>query len=396
MITNLRQLAAAFAGLMLAVNLTYADQPAPPTPAPTAAVTTPATGPKIQFETPVYDFVKIRSGEAVKHTFIFTNTGTATLEIKSVRPGCGCTAAGEWTKKVEPGMTGNIPIQVNTANFPAGPIAKVVTVESNDGQQPSIVLQIKGAIWKPIEVTPNLAYMNVSADAPEAAKTTVKVTSNLEEPLTLSTPEISNKSFKAEVKTIKPGKEFQIELGMVPPVNPGAVQATVTLKTSSKEVPTITFTAYANVQPALMVNPPQITLPSGPLPAESRPFVTIENKGTKAVKVFAPAVVPENVGVQLTEPRSNTFTLTLTFPVGFDLKPGQTSELTVKTSHPQYPVIKVPIIQATRAVPTVSPIKSSAQLRLRNLSSKPGDPSVQSGRQAALLPPAPGARAASQ
>src|SRR5262245_25724231 len=49
--------------------------PAPAAPAPTAPVTIGAIGPKIQFQTPVYDFGKVKSGEPVKYTFIFTNTG---------------------------------------------------------------------------------------------------------------------------------------------------------------------------------------------------------------------------------------------------------------------------------------------------------------------------------
>ena len=53
-----------------------------------------SAGPKIQFAEIVYDFGKVSSGEVVKHSFVFTNIGTAKLEIKDVRPGCGCTTAG--------------------------------------------------------------------------------------------------------------------------------------------------------------------------------------------------------------------------------------------------------------------------------------------------------------
>jgi len=65
-----------------------------------------SAGPKIQFAEMVYDFGKVSSGELVKHTFVFTNIGTATLEIKDVRPGCGCTTAVTWDKVVAPGKTG--------------------------------------------------------------------------------------------------------------------------------------------------------------------------------------------------------------------------------------------------------------------------------------------------
>src|SRR5436189_6374552 len=77
-------------------------------PSSTALAVSP--GPKIQFADMTFDFGKIDSGTLVKHEFVFTNTGSATLEIKDVKPGCGCTAAGTWDKTVEPGKTGIIPL----------------------------------------------------------------------------------------------------------------------------------------------------------------------------------------------------------------------------------------------------------------------------------------------
>jgi len=92
-------------------DTTAQAEDAAPKPGTTAAPAEKkeSAGPKIQFAEMVYDFGKVSSGELVKHTFVFTNIGTATLEIKDVRPGCGCTTAGTWDKQVEPGKTGSIP-----------------------------------------------------------------------------------------------------------------------------------------------------------------------------------------------------------------------------------------------------------------------------------------------
>ena len=78
----------------------------------------------------MYDFGRIKAGEPVKYTYVFTNTGDALLILNSVQPQCGCTAAGEWTKQVEPGKTGNIPIQFNTMGY-GGNVFKQVTVTCN-------------------------------------------------------------------------------------------------------------------------------------------------------------------------------------------------------------------------------------------------------------------------
>jgi len=47
----------------------------------------PGEVPAIQFDTPTYDFGRIRAGTDVRHDFWFTNTGTGPLEILAVKPG---------------------------------------------------------------------------------------------------------------------------------------------------------------------------------------------------------------------------------------------------------------------------------------------------------------------
>src|SRR5438105_9700463 len=178
-----------------------------PVPATTAEITAsvPVTGPKIQFQTPVYDFGKVKSGDPVKYTFIFTNTGTELLILTNVQPSCGCTTAGEWTRQVEPGKTGTIPIQFNSANY-GGQVLKTVTVTSNDKGQPSLGLQVKGTVWKPIDVNPAFAVMTIPADAQTNITSKVHIVNNMEELITLSPPESNNKGFSAELKTNTVGK----------------------------------------------------------------------------------------------------------------------------------------------------------------------------------------------
>src|SRR5664279_1058582 len=113
------------AGLVMLGTAVVGAQPTSAPPANTRSVTN-AVGPKIQFAMPVYDFGKMRAGDPVKYTFVFTNTGDQMLILNSVQPQCGCTTAGEWTKQVEPGKTGSIPIQVNTLGY-NGMVVKQVT-----------------------------------------------------------------------------------------------------------------------------------------------------------------------------------------------------------------------------------------------------------------------------
>ena len=309
-------------------------------------------GPKIQFNTPVYDFGKISAGEIIKYSFIFTNVGDQLLILTNVQPSCGCTAAGAWTREVEPGKIGTIPVQFNSANF-GGPISKMVTVVCNDKRQPAVYLQIKGTIWKPIETTPTYAVINVPPDA-SGGSATIKILNNTDEALTLGKPESSQPGFAMEIRTNQPGKEYELVVSTVPPLKPGNVQAEIKIPTSSTNSPTLTVKTWANVQPALSILPPQISLPAIP-PANKLPSavtVTIINNTTNPLALTEPAVTIPGVDFQLHEVQlGRYFTISLSFPQGFQLKEGEKGELKIKSNNPNHPRISIPITQGKQAVP---------------------------------------------
>src|SRR6516225_6224295 len=106
-------------GTATALGVDNPPAASPPTALSAAAAAPEAStgGPKIQFASPVYEFGKVQSGEVVKYSFVFTNAGDQLLEVTAVQPSCGCTTAGDWSRKVPVGQTGNVPIQFNSANF---------------------------------------------------------------------------------------------------------------------------------------------------------------------------------------------------------------------------------------------------------------------------------------
>src|SRR5690348_1275458 len=218
------------AALLNVAALTAFGQQNPPA-APAVAAPPPAAsaGPQIKFGSSIYDFGRIQAGEMVRHTFVFTNSGDQPLVLNNVQPSCGCTTAGEFTRNVLPGQTGLVPIQFNSTHF-NGEVFKTISVTSNDRKTPVVVLQLKGKIWKPLELVPPYTVVNVAPDASSAAAM-VRILNNTEEPLILSTPECSTKSFTATLTTVKPGKEFQLNLASAGDLNTGNVQGKVLLKT---------------------------------------------------------------------------------------------------------------------------------------------------------------------
>lgn len=334
--------------------------------APTLPAVLNADGPRINFSEVLFDFGRIKASEPVRHDFIVTNTGNAVLDILTVQPGCpGCTTALPWDRQIQPGQTGKIPIQFNPFGF-SGSMTKSVTVSCNDPAQPSHVLQFRANIWQPIDVQPTYVYF-MPAEGEETNETkVVRIVSNLEEPLTLNPPQCDNPAFKLELKTLQPGKEFALHVSHGGSSSNAAPQGNITIGTSSTNLPTIKISTRVMPQPALAVSPQQIILPAGALSAGHRHTQMIRNNSSTPMKVTEATVNAEGVTVQVNESQpGKLFMLTVNFPANFQLPPGQPFDLTVKTTHPKRPLIKVPIAQTVASEPTLvrPPSASSAVLK---------------------------------
>ncbi|HYT60842.1 MAG TPA: DUF1573 domain-containing protein [Haliangiales bacterium] len=300
---------------------------------------------RIAFASTAFDFGRIGMGAVVGHEFIFTNTGTATLEIKDVRPGCGCTTAGEWNRKVEPGRTGVIPLQVNTAGF-LNEISKKTVISCNDPDQPDILLEIKGTVWRAFEVKPSLVMFAVSSEAQTNQTKVVRIVSQLEEPVTMSQQESTNAAFRTELKTVKPGKEFELHVTMVTPLEASA-RTTLKLKTSSAQAPLISLSAQATVLKPVALSPEEITLPPGPLPVARTNWVLVRNNGTNNLALSDAGVDLPGATVRFEEIQpGRLFRVGVQFPDGFQLAPEQQGQVTFKSNHPKYRLIHVPVVHA--------------------------------------------------
>lgn len=133
----------------------------------TVAAESPA--PKARAVEPVYDAGPVERGESVSHTFVLANEGDAPLEIREVRPTCGCTVA-EFDASIPPGQRGKVSTEVDTANF-QGPMAKSVTVFTNDMATPEIRLTVKFDVRSLVEVVPDyVRLMMVRGEEPERTR----------------------------------------------------------------------------------------------------------------------------------------------------------------------------------------------------------------------------------
>ncbi len=343
--------------------------------APPDAGTVPRVAPepaapaaRIAFGSVNHDFGRVESGQVVRHDFVYTNTGNATLEIREVRPGCGCTTAGTWDKRVEPGQTGRIPIGFNSGSF-GGTVTKSIFVSCNDPGQSNVYLQIKASIWTPISISPSTAYFNLTSETTTNESKVIRIVSNLDEPLKLSEPEFTNSSFTATLKTVTPGKEFDLLISPVLPLASTYASTVISMKTSSEKSPVLRVQATAMLQPVVSVVPSMVMLPELKVPGAAKPAVTVRNTGTAPLTLSNAKVkdIPgATVEVKELQP-GRVFRLTFDLPPEVKLEPGQRVEATVETSHPKHAQLSIPIVPAPRSTRPAANATISAPIPARTL-----------------------------
>lgn len=113
----------------------------------TSAVMTaqPVIGePNFTVDKVVHDFGKADQFSETECTFTVTNTGDQPLIISKCKKSCGCTTPQCDPDPIAPGETSEIKVRYDSGRM--GPFNKSVTVHSNDPDEPTKVLRIKGEI----------------------------------------------------------------------------------------------------------------------------------------------------------------------------------------------------------------------------------------------------------
>ena len=320
----------------------FAADPVVPIPLalPPARDAAKDSGPRIYFPEIEHNFGTVQPGEKVTHSFKVKNQGDSNLEITEVRPSCGCTTAGSWSRLIKPGESGDIPVQLDTSRF-KGELTKTISVTSNDPTHKLAVLKLVGSIWVPIALSETHAVFssNLDLEVPQTKVITIENKSGT--PLELSDLNMTSKLFTAKVNTVTAGEKYELEITTVPPLQPGTNRGIVSLKTNNPNMASISLSVFATVLPAVQVIPPKIILPAAKLTTEIKRYVTLVNR--RAGDLVVSDLQAKGVSVTATElQQGKRVTIALTFPVGFEVPDTEQPSLIGKTNRPELPEFEVP------------------------------------------------------
>ena len=109
--------------------------------------------PDIQVDTESYDFGTIFQMGSYEHVFKLRNAGTAKLVVDRVRSTCGCTATLLSEKEIEPGGEARLEVSLKSGMYER-PLAKRITVFSNDPDEPEKKLRITATVVPRLALKP--------------------------------------------------------------------------------------------------------------------------------------------------------------------------------------------------------------------------------------------------
>ena len=130
------------------------------------------TTPSLVVVEPVRDAGVVLPGATVREVFTLRNEGAGELRILGVDPDCGCTVVA-FDHVIAPGESGEISAEVDVSRF-VGPIAKYLSVLTNDPANPQVSLTIKAEVRPKVQVYPAYArFLTVEGEEELRAEMTV-------------------------------------------------------------------------------------------------------------------------------------------------------------------------------------------------------------------------------
>jgi hypothetical protein len=329
-----------------------------------AASTDSANGPKLTLVEPVKDFGTVPKGQKLDWSFAIKNTGTSDLEILAAKPGCGCTVA-DFDKVIKPGQTGKVTAHVDTTNF-AGPIAKPVTLETNDTSTPNAQLTITAIVKPYVDAFPQ-GFVRFNLLQGDSDKQSLTLFSEDEAPFEITKIESPQDWIKVDYKKAegndvqKVGRagqnQYKVDITVGgPDTRVGPLAEKIHILTNSKYQPEYWVSVSGVVRPTIRVEPTAVNFGevAATDTAATRTILLRSNDLKTPEKFIVDKAESGIAGVTAAvKPTANKGEYELTLQVAKDAKPGAIEgSVLVHTNDAIRPVVTIPVkgmVKSTQA-----------------------------------------------
>jgi len=319
--------------------------------------------PRLTILEPVKDYGTIPKGEKLDWSFVVKNTGDADLEIIAAKPACGCTVA-DFDKVIKPGQTGKVTAHVDTTAF-AGPIAKTVTLETNDPSTPTSMLTIHAIVKPYVEAFP-AGFVRYNLLQGEADTQTVILYSEEDEPFQVTKIETPGDWVKTSFEKItnpadkapnvgRPGQDqykVKITVGGADS-KVGVIGDKLHIITNSKHQPDYFISINGVIRPSFRVEPSALNFGEvTPSDVSATRMVVVHSNNLKAPESFVVSKAESSIPAVVTsvKPTANKGEYEVTLQISKDAKPGDVDGVvTIHTNDKTTPVVTVPMKATIKA-----------------------------------------------
>jgi Protein of unknown function (DUF1573) len=312
--------------------------------------------PRLTIVEPVKEYGEVAKGDKLDWSFVVKNTGNADLQIIAAKPGCGCTVA-DFDKVIKPGETGKVSAHVDTTNF-SGPIAKTVTLETNDPSSPSSTLTIHAIVKPYVEAYP-AGFVRFVQLQGEVNTQSVTLYSEEDEPFEIKDVQSPGDWVKVSYHKLadadrvpnigKVGQnQYRVDITVGgPDAKIGPMADKVRIVTNSKHQPEYPISVTGVIRPTLRVEPSALNFGEvAPSDAAATRSVLLHSNDTKTPEQFVVTKVESTVPSITTafKPLAQKGDYEVTLQVTKDAKPGDIDgTVKIYTSDKINPVVTVPV-----------------------------------------------------
>ncbi|HEX5718671.1 MAG TPA: DUF1573 domain-containing protein [Thermoanaerobaculia bacterium] len=307
-----------------------------------------ATGkPKAVAVEPIKDVGFVAKGEMAIHEFVIRNDGDALLELREVRAACGCTVA-DFDKTIAPGKTGKVRVTLDTGTF-NGPIAKGVTVYTNDPEVPTIELTVRTDVGQFVKVKPGYARF-IMVQGEKEGKIVQTLWTPDKTPLEIVKVESPYPFLKLRFWEAKPEErltenadqqQWKVEAVLASDAPVGALTEPVRIHTTHPKQKLVQIPVSGFVRPVMAVTPPVVDIGQVDGKVPVRFSLNVRNFATEPIKVTGVAGDVQGIDAKI-EPlqEGREYQVQITFQP--DARKGPVNgKLTLTTDSQKVPRIEV-------------------------------------------------------
>jgi hypothetical protein len=325
-------------------------------PAKSATAAAEEKAPRLTLVEPVKEYGEVAKGDKLDWSFLVKNTGTSDLQIIAAKPGCGCTVA-DFDKVIKPGETGKVTAHVDTTNF-TGPIAKTVTLETNDPSSPTSTLTIHAVVKPYVEAYP-AGFVRFNQLVGDVSTQTVTLYSEEDDPFEIKDVQVPGDWVKVAYRKVedpdrvpnmgKAGQnQYKVDITVGgPDAKIGPMADKIRIVTNSKHSPEYPISVTGVIRPTYRVEPTALNFGEVAVSdAGATRSVLLHSNDMKTPEQFVVTKVESNVPSITTafKPLAQKGDYEVTLQVAKDAKPGDIDgTVKIYTSDKINPVVTLPV-----------------------------------------------------